>query len=159
MVSSRIEPLAASSLPAGGTMSVSRSLILAWTESSPAVEGHQRLGHRAEGPTLAGCAVALHGQEVRADDHVLGGHGHRTAVGRLQDVVGRQHQDPGLGLRLRAQRQVHGHLVTVEVGVERRTDQRVDLDGLALDQLRLESLDAQAGAGSARGSAAPDARR
>jgi hypothetical protein len=36
-----------------------------------------------------------------------------------------------------------GHLVTVEVGVERRADQRVDLDRLALDQLRLERLDAQ----------------
>ena len=42
------------------------------------------------------------------------------------------------------QRQVHGHLVAVEVGVERRADERVDLDGLALDQLRLEGLDAQA---------------
>jgi hypothetical protein len=39
---------------------------------------------------------------------------------------------------------VHGHLVAVEVGVERRADQRVDLDGLALDQLRLEGLDAEA---------------
>ena len=38
---------------------------------------------------------------------------------------------------------MHGHLVTVEVGVERRTHERVDLDGLALDQLRLERLDAQ----------------
>src|SRR5690606_37257102 len=39
---------------------------------------------------------------------------------------------------------VHGHLVTVEVGVERGADQRVQLDGLALDQHRLERLDAQA---------------
>ena len=39
---------------------------------------------------------------------------------------------------------MHGHLVTVEVGVERGTDQRVQLDGLALHQLRLEGLDAQA---------------
>ncbi len=37
-----------------------------------------------------------------------------------------------------------GHLVTVEVGVERGADQRVQLDGLAFDQDRLESLDAQA---------------
>src|SRR3712207_8254487 len=42
------------------------------------------------------------------------------------------------------QRQVHRHLVTVEVGVERGADQRVDLDGLALHQLRLERLDAEA---------------
>ena len=38
---------------------------------------------------------------------------------------------------------MHCHLVTVEVGVERGADQRVDLDGLALDQLRLEGLDTQ----------------
>ena len=37
-----------------------------------------------------------------------------------------------------------GHLVAVEVGVEGGADQRVDLDGLALDQHGLEGLDAQA---------------
>ena len=42
------------------------------------------------------------------------------------------------------QRDVHRHLVAVEVGVERRADERVDADGLALDQHRLERLDAQA---------------
>src|SRR5690606_5840863 len=36
------------------------------------------------------------------------------------------------------------HLVAVEVGVEGGAHQRVDLDGLALDQHRLERLDAQA---------------
>jgi hypothetical protein len=39
---------------------------------------------------------------------------------------------------------VHGHLVAVEVGVEGRADERMELDRLALDQDRLESLDAQA---------------
>ena len=39
---------------------------------------------------------------------------------------------------------MHRHLVAVEVGVERRADQRVDADGLAFDQHRLERLDAQA---------------
>ena len=38
---------------------------------------------------------------------------------------------------------MHGHLVAVEVGVEGGADQRVQLDGLALDQHRLEGLDAQ----------------
>ncbi len=37
-----------------------------------------------------------------------------------------------------------GHLVAVEVGVERRAHQRVELDRLALDQHRLERLDAEA---------------
>ena len=38
---------------------------------------------------------------------------------------------------------MHGHLVTIEVGVERRTSQRVQLHGLALDQFGLEGLDTQ----------------
>ena len=37
-----------------------------------------------------------------------------------------------------------GHLVAVEVGVERGAHERVDLDGLALDEHRLEGLDAEA---------------
>ena len=37
-----------------------------------------------------------------------------------------------------------GHLVAVEVRVERGTNQRMELDGLALDQHRLERLDAEA---------------
>jgi hypothetical protein len=39
---------------------------------------------------------------------------------------------------------VHGHLVTVEVGVERVTDERMDLNRLALDEDWLEGLDAEA---------------
>ena len=61
-----------------------------------------------------------------------------------QDVVGRHHQDARFHLRFQRQRDVHGHLIAVEVGVERRADQRVQLDRLALDQQRLERLDAQA---------------
>ena len=38
---------------------------------------------------------------------------------------------------------MNGHLVTVEVGIESRADQRVQLDGLAFDQRRLERLDAE----------------
>ena len=55
-----------------------------------------------------------------------------------------QHQHAGFDLRFRRQRNVHGHLVAVEVGVERGADQRVNLDGLAFHQHRLERLDAQA---------------
>jgi hypothetical protein len=39
---------------------------------------------------------------------------------------------------------VHGHLVAVEVRVERRAHERMQLDGLALDQDGLERLDAEA---------------
>ena len=38
---------------------------------------------------------------------------------------------------------MHGHLVTVEVGVKGGTDQWVQLDGLAFDQHRLKGLDAE----------------
>ena len=88
--------------------------------------------------------VARVGQVVEAEDHVLGRRGQRRAVRRREDVVGGEHQDARLRLCLRRERQVDGHLVAVEIGVERVTDQRVDLDRLALDQHRLERLDAQA---------------
>ena len=39
---------------------------------------------------------------------------------------------------------MHGHLVTVEVRVERGTDERVDADGFAFDENRLERLNAEA---------------
>ena len=42
-----------------------------------------------------------------------------------RDVVGGQHQDARFELGFERQRQVDGHLVAVEVGVERRADQRV----------------------------------
>jgi hypothetical protein len=109
---------------------------------------HDRLGGRRERVRVTAVGLGRRGHEgrqvVQAQHHVLGRRGDRTTVGRAQDVVARQHQDPGLGLRLGRQRQVHRHLVTVEVRVERGADERVDLDGLALDQLRLEGLDAQA---------------
>ena len=41
-------------------------------------------------------------------------------------------------------RNVDGHLVAVEIGVEGGADQRVNLDGLAFHQHRLEGLNAQA---------------
>ena len=49
----------------------------------------------------------------------------------------------GFHLRFHRQRHVNGHLVTVEVGVEGRANERVQLDGLAFDQDGLKGLDAQ----------------
>ncbi len=57
--------------------------------------------------------------------------------------MARQHQDPCLELRIERQRHVHSHLIAVKVGVERRTHHRVNADGLAFDQDRLERLDAE----------------
>ena len=80
---------------------------------------------------------------VETDDHILRRQGHRAAVRRLQDVVRGEHQDAGLSLGFGAQRQVDCHLVAVEVGVEGATNQRVKLDCLAFNKLRLERLDAE----------------
>ena len=54
------------------------------------------------------------------------------------------------------ERDMHSHLVAVKVGIEGRGDQRVQLDGAALDQHRLKCLDTEAVQVSAHGSAAPD---
>ena len=84
------------------------------------------------------------GHVVQAEHDVLRRHDDRLAVRRRQDVVGRHHQRARFQLRFERQRHVHGHLVTVEVGVERGADQRMQLDRLAFDQHRLERLDAEA---------------
>ncbi len=121
-----------------------RTSIGAWSVERPLLERPLHLVHVAEHAAGAGAALLHEGEVVAAEDHVLGRRDDRAAVGRRQDVVGRQHEDPGLGLGLGRQRQVHGHLVAVEVGVEGGAHQRVDLDGLALDQHGLEGLDAEA---------------
>ena len=101
-------------------------------------------GHVAEGLALARHALAHQREVVEAEHDVLRRHDDRLAVRRMQDVVGRHHQHARFQLRFQRQRNVHGHLVAVEVGVERGADQRMQLDRLALDQHRLERLDAEA---------------
>ena len=86
---------------------------------------------------------ALAGGVVKTQHHVLRRNDRRLTVGGEQDVVRRQHQRAGFHLRLNRQRHVHRHLVAVEVSVERRAHQRMQLDGLAFDEHRLESLNAQ----------------
>jgi len=50
----------------------------------------------------------------------------------------------GLDLSLDRERQMDGHLVAVEVGVEALADQRMELDRIAFHEHRLEGLDAHA---------------
>ena len=100
------------------------------------------LTHVDEDQPLSRLALGFHGQVVEAEHDVLRGHDDRLAVGRRQDVVGRHHQDAALELGLQRQRHVDRHLVAVEVGVEGGADQRVQLDRLALDEDRLEGLNA-----------------
>ena len=88
--------------------------------------------------------LALDRQVVDPQYDILARNDNRLAVGRREDVVGRHHQAARFELGFQRQRHVHGHLVTVEVSVEGGTDQRVQVDGLALDQHRFEGLNAQA---------------
>ena len=107
-------------------------------------QGVLDLAHFRERHALAGLAVAHQRDIVEPEHDVLARHDDRHAVGGMQDVVGRHHQDARLELRLQRQRHMHRHLVAVEVGVERRTDERMQLDRLAFDQHRLERLNAKA---------------
>ena len=107
------------------------------------VVGDPGLGRRTVQRALADHPEPLAGHVVQPEDDVLAGNDDRPAVGRREDVVGGHHQYPGLDLGLDRERHVHRHLVAVEVGVEGRADERVELDGLALDEVDLEGLHAQ----------------
>uniref|UniRef100_A0A6J7MSC4 Unannotated protein n=1 Tax=freshwater metagenome TaxID=449393 RepID=A0A6J7MSC4_9ZZZZ len=99
--------------------------------------------HVTEHASLALGAVYLLSEIKRTDDEVLCRGDNGSSGRRGQDVVGREHQHAGLGLRLRRKREVNSHLVTVEVGIEGRADERMDLDRLTLDEHRLERLNTE----------------
>ena len=67
----------------------------------------------------------------------------RFAAGGRENVVRRQHDQLGFQLRLVTQRDMDSHLVAVEVGVERRTNQRMQTNRLTFDQNRVEGLNGQ----------------
>ena len=107
------------------------------------VVGHLHVVAADESHALADGAGDLLRHPVQPQHHVLGGGHDGLAVGRAEDVVRRHHQHLGLQLGFHRQRHVHRHLVAVEVRIERRADQRVQLDRLALDEDRLERLNPQ----------------
>ena len=88
--------------------------------------------------------VLVNGEVVGTKHHILRRHRDRFTVRGFEQVAGGQHQETGLRLRLGRQRHVHSHLVAVEVGVERRTSQRVQFDRAAFHQHRFKCLDTQA---------------
>ena len=98
---------------------------------------------RGEDHAFADHALALHRGVVKPKDHVLRRNDDRRAVGGREHVVRRHHQHTRLELGFQREGHVNGHLVTVEVGVEGRADERVQLDRLAFDQRRLERLNPQ----------------
>ena len=114
------------------------------------VDVAQLVGEQGLAIVLEGGRLALdghgrvHGQVVAAQDHVLGGRHHGRAVRGREQVGGGEHHLARLVLGGLAEGHVDGHLVAVEVGVEGEADERMDLDGRALDELGHEGLDAQA---------------
>ena len=104
------------------------------------VVGDVNLLRRVECDTLAESAFAGFGDVVQTKHHILRRNGDRRTVGRVKNVVRTKHQQLCLQNGGVAKRQVNGHLVTVEVGVECRTSKRVQLDSLALNKFRLEGL-------------------
>ena len=88
------------------------------------------------------CSGTKLGDVVQTEHHVLRRNGDRCAVGRIQNVMRLEHQDLSLEDCLVAQGKMHSHLVAVEVGIERRTSEGMQLDCLAFDHLWLEGLDA-----------------
>ena len=106
--------------------------------------GHDGLVFVAEHLTFALVSVVDHGEVIAAQYHILGRHCDGLAVSRLEQVAGSQHQAFGLTLRFLGKGHVHSHLVAVKVRVERSADQRMQLDGAAFHQHRLERLNAKA---------------
>ena len=106
--------------------------------------GAMHFGNIGKRLALALVVDARTGHVIKTQHDVLRRHDDRVTVGRRQHVVRGHHQGAGFQLRFERQRDVHRHLVAVEVGVVRRAHQRMQLDGLAFDQHRLECLDAEA---------------
>ena len=135
-----------------------RSLILRLRFDDAGVESEQHFVDRSERLVLALHLVAGERQVVAAEHDVLRRNRDRLAAGRRKKVVRRKHQNARFDLRFGRKRNVNGHLVAVEVGVERRTDERMDLDRLTFDQHRLETPECRDGEASEHGSKEPDAR-
>ena len=83
------------------------------------------------------------GHVIQAKDNILRWHDDRIAISRRQNIIRCHHQCARFDLRFDRKRYVYRHLVTVEVCIERRTYERVQLNRLALDQYRFERLDAE----------------
>ena len=109
-----------------------------------ALIGVQGVSKAREDAPLTHDAILGRRQEVGAYDHVLRGNGEHLAGRGRAKVVDREHQHAGLGLRLGREGHVSRHLVAVEVCVEGRTDERMQVDGLAVHEDGLEGLDRQA---------------
>src|SRR5208282_814445 len=101
------------------------------------------LGGTEDAAFTLGTGLGL-GQIVEAENHVLRRNGERQTVRGRKNVARAEHEHRGFYLGFRRKRNVHGHLVAVKVRVEGGADERVNTDGLAFDERRLEGLNAEA---------------
>ena len=97
----------------------------------------------AEAHAFALLKAALGGHVVQTKHDILRRHDDRAAVGGRENVVGAHHEHAAFDLRFHRKGNVHGHLVTVKVGVVGRADERVQTDGLAFYQQGFKGLNAQ----------------
>jgi len=107
------------------------------------VVGNQSLFGAIESETFTLSPLTQLGNIVQTEYHILRRHSDRSTVSGIQNIVRLEHQHLCFQNCFIAQRQVNSHLVTVEVGIERGTCQRVELDSFAFNHLRLECLDTQ----------------
>ena len=82
-----------------------------------------------------------HGQIVRTEHHILCRDGNGFAVFRRQNIMSRKHERTRFRLGFHRERQMAGHLVAVEIGIVRRADKGMELDGASFPKDRLKSLD------------------
>ena len=109
-----------------------------------AVESHEGFRNAPKRFAFAVSTGADGRHVVKTNDHVLRRNRDGASVGWLEDVVGCEHQHASFSLCFNREGEVDSHLVTVEVSVERCTDERVKLDCLTFNELWLERLDSQA---------------
>ena len=77
---------------------------------------------------------------ITTQGYVLTWRGDRFTARWRENIVRSEHQHARFQLRLDRQRNVHCHLVAVEVGVVRGANERVNANGFTLYQLRFKSL-------------------
>ena len=107
------------------------------------IVGNECLFCTVEGETRTLGARTEFGDVVKTKHHVLRGHGDGRTVGGVEDVVALKHEHLCFQDGFVAQGEVNCHLVTVEVGVEGGTCQRVELNGFAFNHLGLERLNTE----------------
>ena len=107
------------------------------------IVGNDSLFRAIECQTFTLCTRTHLGDIVKTKHHILRRNRDRSTIGWVQNVVALKHQYLCLKNSLIAQWKVNSHLVTIEVGIERRTSQWMKLDSLAFNKFWLESLNTQ----------------